>query len=774
MEEWNTTKRFTITSSSPAVELTVTNDGHNIVDDLKVNIPDYTAGTTANGVVGKLDTYFTIYGRSVGGVRAFYGDDNATSGSGNYFIQHPEDRHNITVSGDLLYPVGDLNVPNMAHLVHLYNGLWRLTWTPTTPGGSITISVDWPGSNNGTDEVTINIINGSELIPSIEKFTIGDDTTLTVTVKDKYGYVYRNSIVELVWCGAPGSTLTEINSTTGNGAAGRGENGEYTFIITNADQAAQSAPNNITIAASTYGTGMWGYTTVRVEKNHNLEVNLTTTPTAGTELYAGNYQLFDIEILVDGTTVPKTYDDFTVALYDMDGDIVTGDDAWTPDTTSNYQYTDQEIILSGGQYQIYVYNNTHSSQGHNATLDVNYYTVNCVPDHGESTVLNQNVLAWLIDQEVDLSFEVNSPVTNGTLKILNMTTLPNGTSPNQENQIDISNGIGSLDDVNATDLGNFTYEYLPDGGEYRPAKGVLRVTTATATANPDTIYINEPTTVEILVEHPATGLPVSDVRVSLDNNKNNTASKLTQKPDAQITDADGKVQFSIMSEASGDITIYLKNGTDSNNPFVIASAARKTMTITTDASVDEGKTFVVSAKDSNGDLITDETVSVLFDGVTYTTTTGQTEAITAPYVTVSLDYTITASAEGYSDDDTSIKVINQPSIFISAPSSATAGSSFTVKAGGDDGNGNGILVKVLKSDGTVADSGTTVNGEISFKINSKGTYTITAEKIGYTYDDEGEPVTIKIKEKPGTPGFELLTLIIAIGVAFILLRRRRK
>jgi hypothetical protein len=42
------------------------------------------------------------------------------------------------------------------------------------------------------------------------------------------------------------------------------------------------------------------------------------------------------------------------------------------------------------------------------------------------------------------------------------------------------------------------------------------------------------------------------------------------------------------------------------------------------------------------------------------------------------------------------------------------------------------------------------------------------------YEDyETATDTITIKEGGGIPGFELLTLIAALGVAFILLRRRR-
>ena len=50
-------------------------------------------------------------------------------------------------------------------------------------------------------------------------------------------------------------------------------------------------------------------------------------------------------------------------------------------------------------------------------------------------------------------------------------------------------------------------------------------------------------------------------------------------------------------------------------------------------------------------------------------------------------------------------------------------------------------------------------------------YQITATFTGYT---NATPITIHIAQTPGIPGFELLTLVAAIGVAFLLLRRRQK
>jgi hypothetical protein len=210
------------------------------------------------------------------------------------------------------------------------------------------------------------------------------------------------------------------------------------------------------------------------------------------------------------------------------------------------------------------------------------------------------------------------------------------------------------------------------------------------------------------------------------------------------------------------------NGSDPNNKYIIKAAARKTMVITTDPSADEEGTFVVEAKDASGALITDTTVSIVFNGQTYTTDTGTIE-LTAPSVPESLDYKIEGSAEGYTDDDVFIKIINQPKIYLGTPDKkVNVGEPFTITAGGDDGNSYGITITIKDANGNVVATGVTAGPTgIKFTINKKGDYTITATKEGYL---PAEVSTITLQE---TPGFELLTLIIAIGVAFILLRRRR-
>lgn len=724
--EWNNSASFMVKSATPPVQLILAS-----YTDKKVDVPAYTGG----GFAPTIDISFDIFGTSITNDlgRAYYGDDPW------------EDYKNITVSGDILYPV------NVNTLVHSgTEGRWDAYVTPTKPGGTITITVDWPGSDNGTASQTIEIVNGTYVTSAVDSFTVGSDYNLTVTVKDTTQAPVQTATVYLMWQDVP----SQFNSTVGvPGKAGKGLNGEYTFWIKPHAKDATTpsvAPQNITIAAE-WVTGYWGYAKVVMVKNHDMLVNVTPTTS-----YAGDSTDYNINVGLSGGGNPEK-SGLTVALYNTTGALVTGDDAWSK--TGSYDITSEEIILSGGTYHIYAYNDTADSRGNNATLIITNYTVTAAP----------SVLSWKIDTDINMTFTLK-PAGNGTLTLNNMSNLPNASDVGESNQISIVDGVGNLDGVNATSLGNVTYDFTPDGGQIRHADGLLRVTTATATPNPATVYIGEASLVTITITHPATGAPIKGVRVGLDHGINLNQSILAKFPTDQFTDSAGQVQFSITTEASGNVTIYIENETDPNNAFILLSAARKTMTITIDPAVNEGNTFTVSAMSGTA-LITDATVTFTFAGQTYTTTSGTT-TITAPTVSTSLTYTITATAPGYTTATAPIMVINVPLLVIIPPSTQPKGTqTFTITIANDEGAG--VAGAAVTFNGKTYYSGANGLTQLTAPDVKQKTedFQITASFTGYT---TATPATITIAQTPGIPGFELLTLVVAIGVAFLLLRRRQK
>ena len=159
-------------------------------------------------------------------------------------------------------------------------------------------------------------------------------------------------------------------------------------------------------------------------------------------------------------------------------------------------------------------------------------------------------------------------------------------------------------------------------------------------------------------------------------------------------------------------------------------------------------------------------VSVKFGTETVTTDDNGQASFPVPDPGVdSAYYDVTAEKEEYKTATKTLTVINKWDIKIIAPSGTLETGkeyTFTITAKGQPLAGATVTFegKEYTSDG---------DGKVKLTMpTTKGDYTITAT---YTNYKDGT-LTITVTTA-GTPGFELLTLVIALGVAFILLRRRR-
>ena len=251
------------------------------------------------------------------------------------------------------------------------------------------------------------------------------------------------------------------------------------------------------------------------------------------------------------------------------------------------------------------------------------------------------------------------------------------------------------------------------------------------------------------------------------------------QPDPQETDSDGKVKFSVEPLSSGIINItiarnirYVSGALMWDNAIItdktIVVGYQKSLTITVSKSpIYEGETLTVTVKSGTTPI---EGASIQFGTSTYTTDSNGEATITVPDPKVeSAIYIIIAEKSGYITAEKSITLLKKYEITIIGPSTAPAtGETFTVTilAKGAALAGATVTIEGDTYTKTYTSSG---DGKLTITAPSKeGDYTITA-----TYEDlEEGTITIKIKAG-GIPGFELLTLIVAIGVAFILLRRRR-
>ena len=695
--EWSNKKSFNVRSESTGVTIDIIDDGDGDTD-MDIDVPVFDTMP-----IQQIDIEFRIYGETIEDI----------------FDDSDDNEDDITVSGDILEDA-ILKYDNTENK-------WTATVIPKSPG-EITITVNW--EDIGSDSVSIDIINGTYVSTDITAFPIGEDVTISVTVKDKYNDYVKYSHVSLFW----NDTMVSIAEMIGDGTEEKGKNGIYVFTIKKSDQG-NRAPRDIHVIANNPGPDHCGYAKISMERNHELTVNCSPL-----ESYAGDKTLYDIEVTTADGSEP---DDIIVELYNEDDDLL-------------YKWFDsdfeEEISLDVGTYYFYAHNDTHDNKENDTILIIHPYTVSCSP----------SVLAWNIDTEIDITFTV-TPAGDGTLTIINITgnDVSDG-GKGDTRTINIENGTGTLEGISASKLGNVTFEYEPDGGDKYPAKGMLRVTTATATPNPSTVYVNEPITVTITVTHPATGKPIPDVEVDLQSNI------LVSQPDNETTDANGRVQFGITTGGSGDITILIEGKFDPDNKFVIESKLRKTMIIDAPLTIDEGDTFTVNIKTPTGDLVTD-LVTIEFADNTFTTSTG-TLQLTAPMVSTDTDYRIRASATDYYNDEDTIRVIPKPELkqlhIIIYDFTGIGTTKFKVIV--TDDTGRSITGASITFNGK--EYQTSSDGVELTAPNEKRTYEITASFTGYESVSKSVTVT-KLKE---TPGFELLALIAALGICFILLKRRRK
>jgi parallel beta-helix repeat protein len=226
-----------------SVQLIINDDGSGDPTDKKVNIPAYIPDS---GITPILTINFTIVGSNSSEDTAYYGDDPW------------EDWKNITVYGDILYPIDHTTLHHVGT-----TGDWNCCVTPTKPYGVIALRIDWPGEENGSAIDYIQIVNGTYVMPQVASFPWGLDFKLIVTITDLDGIPVKNAKVYLLW----EEDDYEFNETEGNNMLGNGFNGEYWFIIQREDQG-ELPPKNITIAAQWY-VGFWGYTKVMMERPNN-------------------------------------------------------------------------------------------------------------------------------------------------------------------------------------------------------------------------------------------------------------------------------------------------------------------------------------------------------------------------------------------------------------------------------------------------------------------------------------------------------------------------
>ena len=472
-------------------------------------------------------------------------------------------------------------------------------------------------------------------------------------------------------------------------------------------------------------------------------------------------------------------DDVTDTLFD-DAGFTSGD--FSGEYSRDTNYFADIYALDAGTYTIYAQNKTHDSTGNNATLVVEKVDVS----------VDKTPLVWKSDENISATFSIryNGAPINGSLLLDNISDIGDynetfrntsydgssdqgGNSSIEIDEDEISNGDVTVYDITADVLfsgmaeQNITFWFKPirdDGveGAFARTNGRLPIMVPDVTTNPS--FVSLGSTTKVTCTAAGRGVPLEDIFVGLNG------QGISVSDTNGTTGADGTIQFSITPSSTGEIDIHVgEEGRVISNKITVTTWQLDVEVST--SQVLEGDTFTVTVLDQSGVALEGAKVSIVGYQTADTGSDGKA-TFTAPTVSSDTTYTVKATKAGYAPDpDTlQIKIVNVPVIFISGPGKVVLGKEFTVKAGADDGNNNGIKVSITDANGNEVTSGTTVNGEVTLKIDKKGEYTVSATKDGYV---DAVTATFKVTEEE-SPGFELLTLIIALGVAFILLKRRRK
>jgi len=795
-KEWNGTSIFTLTSAEARFRWV--DDDSSISADNEDGVLPYVPDIT------KVPLSITF---------KIQGDDYTYWGDGNAGETVTEAAENITISGNSLF-TGTLDqFPGYADSWFDGTDTWTVPIIPTMSqgGGEITFTaVAWNRTIPGGD-LTIGggdyLKNGSIVTVTPSEFNIAaKDQTLTTTVKradgttnNPFGKVYLYYLTD---AGAPvGTTVPDcidyVTTTTT----------EYSMTFNKTQQTTNQtaqlgsikAPRNLIIYVTADNSG-YGYALVTMKPESDLKV----TTSKSTILAGYNYDDFYINTTVintatgNSTGTPEIDDkaSFHVVVYDEDNNNVT-DDILSGGLGVGYDYTDligssssftkysfdltDLYITEPGTYTFYAYNNTHNSEGYNATLVVNQVSVVC----------DKDPLIWRYDDNISATFTVTyggvESVSGGALVIDNMTTCDDynktwvNTSFNGAGDDNLWNdsialdedtgfvdGVVTVNDITANYLDSgvaeqyITFWFKPVDGEYARALNVLPVSVPSVATDKTKIALDQRTTVVATVTGRDT--PLEDVFVGLHG------CGLTVADTNGTTGSDGTVIFSILPTVTGTIRLDVgEAGRVTDTKITVNNWA---LDISVDSQVDEATDFTVTVT-KTGTSTPVEGAFVVFNGKTETTdATGKVTPFTAPKVSSDRPYPISVTAEGYTPASTTITVINVPKLTIIPPSGKVYGTKdFVVTVADDEGQAIiGAKVTFNSVDYFTGAGGSVTITAPDVKETSTD-YTLTATFTGF---ESATEATLKIyKTQGGIPGFELVTLIAAIGVALILLRRRR-
>jgi hypothetical protein len=638
------------------------------------------------------------------------------------------------------------------------NGSWYEVYINPKTAGTLTITV-----TNDTDTIekdyTITGLTGSVTTSEGDdlEIEVGSTETITLTGVTEYAETWITFFDEDWEC------VRLLNESD--------DAGEFSFTP-DADDIDEVG--YIVVASGVEGLERWMYEIIEVIPVQDLTIEVVTPEAGNQTLTVGMQQEVVVKVLdADGDPVTENEPDLEITLYDVDGDEVDlGDDIdWNEIDDGEFEIDILPYVA--GQLKIVGVNATEGIK-HNGstTLDVEHATITYSPIGATAGIGLDNLTIDVTGVDAN-----GNPLSDVTLYLWKENDTGN---LDIDSSVDLDeDGIGEFEisevgdiktHINATMQDN---DNGPDDGNR--TSGKFDIDFPTFTLNPDTVYVGRSNVVEIIAED-INGEALEDVYITLI--KDNVTDVA---PEPVLTDENGWVELSLEPSSSGkfNVTIVKELVWDSgqldwegmeyiSTDTIVTASHIRTMRVSVSKSpIYQGETLTVTVT-SGGDAIGG--VDVEFAETTSQTDSNGEATFTVPDPGVeSATYTVTAEKAGYETADKSITVLKVYSIQLVGPNTPPApGEEFTVSV---------IVAGSPLAGATVEFNGETytsnANGELTLTApDSAGSHTISASYGDY--EDGTLTITIEEGEEPGVPGFELLTLVAALGAAFILLRRRRR
>jgi hypothetical protein len=659
------------------------------------------------------------------------------------------------------------------------NGWYQVRIQPKI-GGTLSLTAT-NGSDTDTADYSIDGLTGSVTTSVGDNLFISvkQREKVTVEVKSKSGYPIETADVYLTfydenWANQGSGGCTAVNNSDDDDLDGT--DGIYEFLPEKDD----IAEIGFIVCAAKSGD-LWMYDVIEVEPIHDINVSILNPAAAANQTLTVGIDDQTLEIQIrnpDGDILEgSSGGNPTVTGYLIDSDHSKDDplqtltfdqqaakDKWVLDTSGdNFPFWPGTLLIEA------VNNTGEDEHDGNITIPVEYATVSFSPTGAVAGIAKRNLTV-----EITVKDALGNPVEDGTDVYLNLNDATDTVIDSNDNPVELDeNGMGEFEIDLVGDLKgsiNVTFQALYTDGNL--TEGEFIIDFPDFTIEPDTISTEVKSATITVTAKDLDGAVLPGINITFYS----TFGRVIETPDPVMTDAAGMAEFDIVPLSSGKANVTILQGLEWNaggswdvddtvRTEDVLTVTRQLLEITVSPTkVYAGETFTVTVEDDDGKLVDDALVT--FDGVTKSTDDGVVSFEAPDPGVESYQYDIKVTKSGFPDVTTTILVINVYQIKISLPTSAESGKKFSVT----------ILAKGSALAGaTVTFEGDTVtsdnDGKATFKApKKKGTYTITA-----TYDDDQykqASVTIKIVE--GSPGFELLALIAAIGVAFLLVKRRRR